>query len=74
MAKENSNKEVMCSRCNVEMEYKGTKNFHEGTRWGAMGELGELFVNKEKYDIYVCPQCGVVEFFVDQIGEELRQQ
>lgn len=67
-------KKVKCVRCNIEMQYKGTKSFHEGTRWGVMGDIGELFVNKEKYDIYVCPNCGVVEFFVDQIEETLRPQ
>lgn len=68
------NKSVQCSRCNVRMVYRGTKNFHEGTRWGAFGDIAELFVNKEKYDVYVCPNCGVVEFFVDQVGENLRPQ
>lgn len=71
---EHQKKRVLCSRCNVEMEYKGTKNFHEGTPWGVIGGLGELFVNKEQYDVYVCPNCGVVEFFVDQVGEKLRPQ
>jgi len=65
-------KSVKCSRCGVDLEYKGTKNFHEGTRWGALGDIGELFVNKEQYDVYVCPKCGVVEFFLDTVGEEFR--
>lgn len=65
-------KNIRCSRCNINLEYKGTKSFHEGTRWWALGELGELFVNKEQYDVYYCPTCGVVEFFVDQVGEEQR--
>jgi hypothetical protein len=54
--------------------YAGTKKFHEGTRWGVLGELGELFVNKEKFDVYFCPRCGKVEFFVDGVGETLRPQ
>ena len=49
-----------------------TKRFHEGTRWGALGDLGELFVNKESFDVYVCPHCGRVELFVDGIGEQFR--
>ncbi|MDA1316623.1 MAG: hypothetical protein O3B87_01205 [bacterium] len=40
-------KKIKCARCTIDLEYKGTKSFHEGTRWGALGELGELFVNKE---------------------------
>ena len=34
--------------------------------------MGELFVNRESFDVYVCPRCGRVEFFVDGIGEEFR--
>jgi len=37
-----------------------------------LGDLGELFVNKERFDVYCCPRCGRVEFFVDGIGEEFR--
>jgi hypothetical protein len=37
-----------------------------------MGEIGELFVNKERFDVYVCNRCGRVELFVDGIGEEFR--
>ena len=41
--------------------------------WGFfLGDLGELFVNREHFDIYVCSRCGRVEFFVDGIGEEFR--
>jgi hypothetical protein len=54
------------------MRFMGTKKFHEGTRWGVMGDLGELFVRKEAFDVYACPTCGVVEMFVDGIGEHLR--
>lgn len=63
---------LRCPRCTATLDYVGTKKFHEGTRWGLLGELGELFVNRESFDIYVCPRCGRVEFFVDGIGEEFR--
>ena len=39
---------------------------------GALGDLGELFVNKQRFDVYVCPRCGRVSLFVDGIGEEFR--
>jgi hypothetical protein len=51
----------------------GTKKFHEGTRWSVFGELGELFENREHFDVYMCPRCGRVELFVDGVGEEFRQ-
>jgi hypothetical protein len=65
-------REIRCLRCHVALTYAGTKKFHEGTRWGIMGDLGELFVNKENFDVYHCPHCGKVEFFVDGIGENFR--
>jgi hypothetical protein len=63
---------MRCPRCDSTLAYVGTKKFHEGTRWGALGELGELFTNRERFDVYVCQRCGRVEFFVDGIGEEFR--
>jgi hypothetical protein len=61
-----------CQTCKVTLKYAGTKKFHEGTRWGILGDLGELFVNKETFDIYFCPNCGKVDFYVDGIGEDKR--
>jgi DNA-directed RNA polymerase subunit RPC12/RpoP len=63
---------MVCSRCKTDLSYVGTKSFHEGTRWGVLGELGELFVNKQHFDVYVCNRCGKVELFIDGIGEEFR--
>jgi hypothetical protein len=63
---------VVCSRCETELKFVGTRQFHEGARWGLLGNIGELFVNREQFDIYFCPHCGRVEFFIDGIGEEYR--
>ncbi len=64
---------VTCPRCATPLHYAGTKDFHEGTRfWDFLGGLFELLKNRESFDVYVCPRCGRVEFFVDGIGEELR--
>lgn len=65
---------VVCPRCETALQYVGTKRFHEGSRGWAfwLDNVGELFVNRESYDVYVCPRCGRVEFFVDGIGEEFR--
>jgi hypothetical protein len=69
-----SQRPLMCLRCNSKLDYIGTKSFHEGTRWGILGDLGELFVHKERFDVYCCPGCGRVEFFVDGVGDEFRPQ
>ncbi len=63
---------LLCPRCDRKLDCAGTNKFHEGTRWGLIGELGELFTNREHFDIYACPRCGRVEFFLDGIGEEFR--
>jgi hypothetical protein len=63
---------MKCPRCETDLSFVGTKMFHEGHRWGILGDIGELFVNKEKFDVYVCQRCGRVELFVDGIGEEFR--
>jgi predicted RNA-binding Zn-ribbon protein involved in translation (DUF1610 family) len=69
-----NNNPMQCPRCERELEYVGTKKFHEGSRAAPflLGELGELFVKREHFDVYVCPRCGRVELFVDGIGEEFR--
>ncbi len=72
MAIPSDSKQVLCPRCSIPKQYLGTKRFHEGTRWGFLGDLGELFVNKETFDVYSCPKCGSVEFFVDGVGEDKR--
>ena len=65
---------MLCPRCETRLDYVGTKKFHEGSRAMPflLGEIGELFVKREHFDVYVCPRCGRVELFVDGIGEEFR--
>lgn len=53
-----------CLRCKKKLSFIGTKNFHEGTRWGILGDIGEFFINKENLDMYACKSCGKVEFFI----------
>ena len=65
---------IFCSRCDRELDFVGTKSFHEGFQWGVFGDLAELFVNKEAFDLYVCRRCGRVEFFVSGVGEQFRSR
>jgi hypothetical protein len=30
---------MKCPRCETDLRYVGTKAFHEGTRWGVLGEV-----------------------------------
>jgi len=52
-------REIDCLRCAVPMKYSGNYRFHEGFLTGA-------FTNKESFDLYLCPKCSKVEFFVPQ--------
>ncbi|MDO8928817.1 MAG: hypothetical protein Q7W54_07500 [Bacteroidota bacterium] len=61
--------QIDCLRCKISMSYNGNVRFHEGTRMGAFGDLFELFTNRESFDLYFCPKCGKVEFFLPQMGD-----
>ena len=41
------------------------ERFHVGSNSApfVFGDFGELFVNKQTFDVYYCPVCGKVEFF-----------
>ena len=64
---------INCLRCESGLLYSGVYRFHEGTRYGVLGSLFELFVNKESFEIYVCPKCGKVEFFVPRGNRDFLQ-
>ncbi|MGE5393604.1 MAG: hypothetical protein ACM3P1_02615 [Candidatus Saccharibacteria bacterium] len=59
--------QIDCLRCKTPMSFGGNMRFHEGTRIGALGNLFELFTNRESFDVYFCPKCGKVEFFLPEI-------
>lgn len=50
-----------CLRCKVPMIFKGTSKFHEG---GPIQNFFEVVNNRELFDLYFCPNCGKVEFFL----------
>lgn len=55
---------LQCLRCDSSMVKLGSKEFHEGSRWGALGNLGELLVSRQALDMFACKACGKVEFFI----------
>jgi Zn finger protein HypA/HybF involved in hydrogenase expression len=65
-------RELTCLRCKTPMLYSGNFKFHEGARMGVLGNLFELFVNQETFDLYICPKCGKVEFFTPQGNSEYK--
>ena len=48
------------------MQFAGTLQLHEGTRmWPfLLGNLGELLVNRKRFETFLCAGCGKVEFFM----------
>ena len=60
----NENKHVDCIRCKIALDYHGNFTFNENTRSGSLGNLLEVFINKESIDIYSCPECGKIEFYL----------
>lgn len=59
-------REIDCIRCKIPLIYSGEYKFHEGSRTGFFGDIFEAFVNREKFDLYICPKCGKVEFYIPQ--------
>lgn len=57
---------VNCIHCNVRLLFSGNYKFHEGSNLGFLGNLFEVLINRESFDIYVCPKCGKVEFYTPQ--------
>jgi len=55
---------IKCLRCSVTMIYAGQRKFHEGFHFGTVGILIEFLSEKDTYDLFLCPRCGKVEFFV----------
>jgi hypothetical protein len=54
--------EINCLRCNVPMQLATRKEFYEANAWGG------AFVNRnDRFDLYLCSQCGKVEFFMARV-------
>lgn len=56
-------RDLDCLRCGTSMLFSGNYKFHEGFPTGVFGAVWEVFVNRESFDLYLCPKCGKVEFF-----------
>ena len=58
-------REIDCLRCEIPMCFSGNFSFHEGFLTG-------ILTNKESFDLYICPKCGKVEFFVPQEEQKYK--
>ena len=69
-----SSGQISCLRCSTAMNAVGKKRLEGGSDTGFLGAIGELFAKREEFNVYTCPRCGHVEFFVAGLGEEARTQ
>ena len=64
-----------CLRCGSEMKHIGTEKLQLGQTGWIFGDLPNLLAGAMKVDIYICPECKKLEFYlVDEIEEELPQK
>ena len=57
-------KKINCLRCRTTLKLAGNINLHEGMDWGVLGDIGHMLTSKKSFNMYVCPNCDKVEFFV----------
>lgn len=64
--------DIDCLRCKIPMKYGGDFKFHEGPNTSPLGGLYEFLQNNDHFDLYVCPNCGKVEFFIPSTSKSLE--
>ena len=68
-------KNISCLRCNVEMRNIGREKLQLGKTGWILGDLPNLIAGAMEVDIYACPDCKKLEFFVaEELEEELPQK
>lgn len=55
---------INCLRCDVPMTFAGTRKIQDRIHWTTPGILLELLSNRDSFNLFVCPQCDKVEFFI----------
>lgn len=61
---------IVCLRCGREMNHIGRKKLQLGQTGWILGDLPNLLAGAMEVDIYSCPQCRKLEFFLANAGEE----
>lgn len=68
-------KNISCLRCNVEMRNIGREKLQLGKTGWILGDLPNLIAGAMEVDIYACPECKKLEFFVaEELEAELPQK
>ena len=57
-------REISCLRCEQKMKHIGTEKIQLGQTGWILGDLPNLLSGAMEVDIYSCPECRKVEFFL----------
>lgn len=61
---------LFCLRCNEEMNHVKREKLQLGKRGWLLGDIPNLVAGAMEVDIYVCPSCRKLEFFLLEAQEE----
>ncbi len=59
-------KQMMCLRCDTEMNPLGVKKLQCGETGWLLGDLPNLLAGALEVELYSCPQCGRIEMFLPE--------
>ena len=63
-----------CAACHTGLSRIGSQPLRDKATGDTLGTLGGLFADCDQLDVYVCPRCGRVEFFVEGISQQIRDE
>lgn len=63
-------RKLLCLRCQTTMVLADTEKLQLGQMGWFLGNLPNLVAGALEVEIYFCPQCGKVEFFLPQPEED----
>jgi len=63
-------RELKCLRCNQQMDYLKSERIQLGQTGFFLGDLPNLMAGALEVDIYVCNNCGKIEFFQAEEQED----
>ena len=63
-------KDLKCLRCGQKMNYIKKEKLQLGQTGWFLGDFPNLVAGAMEVDIYTCPQCGKIEFFLAEAENE----
>ena len=63
-------KKISCLRCQVPMTCHGAQKLQLGQTGWVLGDLPNLLAGSLEVELYTCPKCGKIEFFLAEDRQE----